>query len=490
MTEENMRRVLEIGVMLSAERDIGRLMEKILQCVMELAECDAGTVYLLEGGALHFRIMRNNTLGTCAGGDGREPDLPPVPMRRENVCALALMEGRTLLIDDVYESDICDFSGPRSYDAITGYRTRSMLVVPMVSREGEKLGVIQLINAMDRGGNVRPFREDMALVLESVASQAAITVRNVRYIRQIRELFHSFVRMLSAAVDERTPYNASHSRHMAAYGERFIDYLDRRGIMRIDAPRREELIISIWLHDIGKLVTPLEVMNKAARLRPEQRAEIQNRLEVIALRGEIRELRGELTAEEHAGLLRDIEDARALIDEADTAGFQTDGRLEALEALARREYTDARGAARPWLTPEELSMLSIRRGTLSPRERKIMEHHVELTDSLLSKISFPEDLRHVRDWASRHHEYLNGTGYPRGLRGEEIPPEVRIITILDVFDALSAPDRPYKKGMPVERALGILSDMARKEGKLDVALTDAFIESRCWETEIGEAVKR
>ncbi len=485
-----MRRVLEIGVMLSAERDIGRLMEKILQCVMELAECDAGTVYLLEGGALHFRIMRNNTLGTCAGGDGREPDLPPVPMRRENVCALALMEGRTLLIDDVYESDICDFSGPRSYDAITGYRTRSMLVVPMVSREGEKLGVIQLINAMDRGGNVRPFREDMALVLESVASQAAITVRNVRYIRQIRELFHSFVRMLSAAVDERTPYNASHSRHMAAYGERFIDYLDRRGIMRIDAPRREELIISIWLHDIGKLVTPLEVMNKAARLRPEQRAEIQNRLEVIALRGEIRELRGELTAEEHAGLLRDIEDARALIDEADTAGFQTDGRLEALEALARREYTDARGAARPWLTPEELSMLSIRRGTLSPRERKIMEHHVELTDSLLSKISFPEDLRHVRDWASRHHEYLNGTGYPRGLRGEEIPPEVRIITILDVFDALSAPDRPYKKGMPVERALGILSDMARKEGKLDVALTDAFIESRCWETEIGEAVKR
>ena len=485
-----MRRVLEIGVMLSAERDIGRLMEKILQCVMELAECDAGTVYLLEGGALHFRIMRNNTLGTCAGGDGREPDLPPVPMRRENVCALALMEGRTLLIDDVYESDICDFSGPRSYDAITGYRTRSMLVVPMVSREGEKLGVIQLINAMDRGGNVRPFREDMALVLESVASQAAITVRNVRYIRQIRELFHSFVRMLSAAVDERTPYNASHSRHMAAYGERFIDYLDRRGIMRIDAPRREELIISIWLHDIGKLVTPLEVMNKAARLRPEQRAEIQNRLEVIALRGEIRELRGELTAEEHAGLLRDIEDARALIDEADTAGFQTDGRLEALEALARREYTDARGAARPWLTPEELSMLSIRRGTLSPRERKIMEHHVELTDSLLSKISFPEDLRHVRDWASRHHEYLNGTGYPRGLKGEEIPPEVRIITILDVFDALSAPDRPYKKGMPVERALGILSDMARKEGKLDVALTDAFIESRCWETEIGEAVKR
>ena len=206
MRQDDMRKVLEIGVMLSEEQDPNRLLEKILECVMELARCDAGTLYLLDKDSLRFKIMRNHALHTYEGGNGVDPGLPPVPLSRENVCAFSLLENRTVRIEDVRRCGAYDFSGPIRYDAITGYHTQSMLVVPMRNREGDSIGVLQLINAMDEGGAVRAFPEDMTLVLESIASQAAITIQNVRYLREIKELFRSFVRVMSSAVDERTPY--------------------------------------------------------------------------------------------------------------------------------------------------------------------------------------------------------------------------------------------------------------------------------------------
>lgn len=226
MTQAEINKLLNVGVLLSSERDLNRLLTHILSSVMELSHCDAGTLYLLEGDTLRFRIMRNDTLNTYSGGDGTLPDLPPVPLTPENVCARALLESRTIHVADVTNSPDYDFSGSARYDAMTGYHTRSMLAVPMRSRSGENLGVLQLINAMDGAGNVCPFPGEMALVLESVASQAAITIQNVRYIREIQELFRSFVRVMSSAIDERSPYNGSHTRHMAAYCEKFLDYLN------------------------------------------------------------------------------------------------------------------------------------------------------------------------------------------------------------------------------------------------------------------------
>ncbi len=169
------------------------------------------------------------------------------------------------------------------------------------------------------------------------------------------------------------------------------------------------------------------------------------------------------------------------MEEIDTAGYLPDEKLAALSRLGEEKWLDEEGTAHPWIEEEELAMLSIRRGTLSEQERQIMEEHVQVTDKLLSQIQFSNDLSHVREWAAGHHELLNGSGYPRHLSGEEIPMESRIITILDIFDALVADDRPYKPGMPVEKALSILEAMAEKEGKLDSRLTRLFIESRCWE---------
>lgn len=476
-----MEKILKVGVLLSSERDLNCLLERILKCVMELAVCDAGTLYLKEGDTLRFEIMRNDTLKTYAGGNGQKPDLPPVPLHRGNVCAMALLEDRTICIEDVKNNKEYDFSGPIRYDAMTGYNTRSMLVVPMRNREGERIGVLQLINALDAEGRVCAFAQDMALVVESVASQAAITIQNVRYIEEIKDLIQSFVRVMSAAIDERTPYNASHARHMAECGDRFVDYLGTcEGQKKFSAEEKEEFLMSILLHDIGKLVTPLEVMNKAKRLLPGQQTAFLHRMEVIRLRTEIEHLSGRITLEEKEARLCRVQDAQRLVEEINSAGLVKDEMLEALDRVKEETYVGEDGKSHPWIEPEEYAMLSIRKGTLSKEERKTMEEHVSVTDRLLSQIHFSGNLSHVREWAAAHHEFLNGTGYPRHRTKEEIPFEVRIITILDIFDSLVADDRPYKRAMPVERALSILTAMAEQEGKLDPELTRLFVESRCW----------
>lgn len=474
-----MEKVLEVGVALSAERSPVRLMERILDCVMELAHCDGGTLYLLDGDALRFQVMRSRTLPPGQ-------DMPPVPLNKENVCALALLENRTLCIDDVYHCPWHDFSGPIRYDARTGYRTQSMLVVPMRGRDGKALGVLQLINALDGAGSACPFAPEMALVLESVASQAAVALQNVRYIRQIQELFESFVRVMSAAIDRRSPYNAEHSRRMAANGERFAAFLNARAKQAgreppFPPPRRVEFIMSIWLHDVGKVVTPLEVMDKAARLTPLMETRLRARLREIRLLARLARLEGRADDGETDGVCRALDEAERRVGELNGADFITQEQLEWLDGLRARTYADEAGRRLPWLEDEEYQMLSIRKGTLSAQERRTMEEHVTVTDELLAQIRFSPELSHVREWAAAHHEKLNGTGYPKGLAGDAIPFEVRILTILDIFDALVADDRPYKPGKSVEEAARILGFMVR-DGELDAELTRLFLESRCWES--------
>ena len=486
MTRDDMQKVLEIGISLSEEKDFNRLLEKILEQVMEITNCDAGTLYLKDGDFLKFKIMRNDTMKTYQGGDGKDPGLPPVPITRQSVCALALLEDHTICVEDVRNSENYDFSGPIRYDAMTGYHTQSILVVPMHNRRGTSVGVLQLINAMDKDGKVCAFGQDMVMVVESIASQAAITIQNMMYIEDIRGLFQSFVKVMSSAIDERTPYNASHTRHMEQYGSHFIKYLNQKsreenGKCLFTPAQEEELLMSVWLHDVGKLVTPLEVMNKAARLTEEQKKEIFHRYEVMELKNKLALLEEKQSAEEAERQAQEIAKARELVERINSAGFLPEEALQQLLVLGEAVFSDGNGNQMPFLTPEERKLLSIRKGTLSEEERKIMENHVVITEKLLSEIRFTSDYSHVREWASSHHEYLDGSGYPKQLKGQEVPMEVRINTILDIFDALIADDRPYKPGMPVDKALTILTIMAEKEGKLDPQLTKQFVESRCWE---------
>lgn len=483
MKNEDITKILNVGIMLSSERDLNKLLDKILSSVMDIANCDGGTLYLLNNDKLYFTIMRNHTMNVYKGGDGKLPQIPPVDINSKSLCAISLLSGKTINISDVYDCDEYDLTGPKEYDGINNYHTKSLIAVPMINREGDKLGVLQLVNAKAKNGNICAFGDEIMLVLESVASQAALAIQNVKYIKEIKNLFDSFVKAFVSAIEERSPYNGNHTKHMVEYGDKFIDWLNKNvDNIYFDEEHKKEFLMSVWLHDVGKLVIPLEVMDKNKRLTPEQHVEFNHRMEVIELIGMVHKVSPMYF--DFDSLKNDIEAAKTLVESANKAGFVTDDKIDELRKLTEKTYINLNNETHPWLTQDEFEMLSIRKGTLSTEERDVMQSHASMTDKLLSQIEFTDDFSHVRDWASSHHEFLSGEGYPHHLSKKDIPKEVRMLTILDIFEALTAKDRPYKKGMPVEKALMILKDMAEKEGKLDKSLVDDFTKSKCWESEI------
>lgn len=480
MRSEPMKRLLDICIALSAERDREALLFRILEAAMDLTACDAGTLYLLEGEELRFCRMETRSLKIRQGGPDSPISLPPVPLTPSHICARAVLEHVLINVPDVKHDDRFDFSGALRYDAMTGYDTRSMLVVPLSNDRGKLIGVLQLINALDGSGKFTAFTEDMELPVSALASQAAISLTNMQYADRVQALLDSLVRTLSAAIDKRTPYNANHSRNMARYAEAFLNWLDASGNeWHFDTDARREFLMSVWLHDVGKLVVPLEVMDKESRLGPGLER-IETRFSVMELLDRIAQLEGRLSEAEAARQAALRTEGLALIRSVNTAGFLPDDKLAAIHELANNTYTDETGVLRPWLTEEEHTALSVRKGTLTAEERNIMESHVTVTAQLLREVSFPAEYSHVAEWASAHHELLNGRGYPDHRTADSLPREVRLLTVLDVFDALTATDRPYKPPMPVEKALAILHSMA-DEGSLDGGILALFEQSRAWE---------
>ena len=477
---KQMKRLLDVCSALSAERNREALLFYILDTAMDLTHCDGGTLYLLEEDGLHFCRMVTRSFGIRQGGDESPITLPPVPLNPSHVCARAVLEKTLINVPDVRLDTRFDFSGAARYDAMTGYTTRSMLVFPLTNDRGSIIGVLQLINALTTQGEITSFPEDIEPLVNALASQAAISLTNMQYASNVQALLDSFVRAMSTAIDQRTPYNANHSRNMARYAENFLNWLDETGNeWKFDENRRREFLLSVWLHDVGKLTIPLEVMDKESRLGPALK-DVEHRFSTMALLDRIAFLEGRMTSKEAIVLSVKRADALALIKRANTAGFLPDDMLEAITALGTHTYTNEIGDVLPWLTEEELACLSVRKGTLTAAERDIMESHVTLTAKILDEVSFPKEYANVPLWAASHHELLNGKGYPDHCSADSIPPEVRLLTILDVFDALTAKDRPYKPGMPVEKALSILHSMV-DEGSIDKNILALFEQSQAWE---------
>ncbi|MFZ5645397.1 MAG: HD domain-containing phosphohydrolase [Bacillota bacterium] len=491
--------LLSIGIALSAEKNHNRLLEMILSGARKITNADAGTLYLCEKDRLVFKILHNNTMKTFKGGNGEAVDIPPVRLVKENVSAYVAITGKTVNISDVYNAEGFDFSGPRNYDKITGYRTKSMLVVPMENHESQIIGVLQLINAIDWvSGEVVPFEPGHQRVIESLASQAAIALTNAKLISDIEKLFDSFVKMITTAIDARTPYNANHSRRVAQLAGELARAINESGEEpwsgeKFSDERLEQLVMAGWLHDIGKVATPLEVMNKAARLDArldlvlqrfdyvyQQKVSDWYRQRFTLLEsGDLAGLEG-LDADCRNGLEL-IKEARDLVVKAnDPSTFIDDELAGKLSGIASFTYHDINGRELPCLTEEELDMLTVKKGTLTEKERVVMEEHVTITERMLEKIPFIRKYADIPMFSSMHHEHLDGKGYPKGLAGGEIPLEARILALVDVYDALTAGDRPYKKAMPVEDALRILGFMV-KDGKLDEKLFNLFKSSRPWD---------
>lgn len=478
MKEISVSQLLDISIALSSEKDGDLLLENILTTAMDWTDCDGGSLYIFKENFLHFELMITRSSGILKGGKHEPITLPPVPITRANVCACAVLDRSLINVANIYDSKFYDFSGLRRYDELTGYHTQSMLVVPMENDKSEIIGVLQLINALDADGNTVPFPAESERLLMALTSLAAISLTNMNYAIEVRELLDSLVGGLSTAIDARTPYNVNHTRNMAQNAARFLDWLDTadRGWQMTEAEKRQ-FLLSVRLHDVGKLTMPLEVMDKESRLGAVGLERVCNRLRSIALLERLRALE---EGRDPSEVLEQLEQARALVESINVVGFLQDEKLAEVEELAARRYVDEYGETQPWLTQEEIQSLSVRKGTLTQEERKIMEQHVSMTTRILSEVKFHGEYSFVPKWAGEHHEFLNGTGYPKGLKGDEISRETRLLTILDVFDALTARDRPYKPPLPLDKALGILHNMVR-DGQLDGEILEMFEESRAWE---------
>ncbi|MDE7434702.1 MAG: HD domain-containing protein [Lachnospiraceae bacterium] len=478
---KDFKKILNIGIQLSTEKDRNRLLTSILENGMEITNCDASTLYLYENDQLVFKIMKTTSMGVSRGVNG-EPidDMPPVPMTGENVCTYTALHREVVNIPDVYNSDQFDFSGPKRYDALIGYHTGSLLVIPLENNENELLGVLQLINAMDQDGNIIPFDKQYDIIIRSLGSMAAIELTNLAYMDELKAQLYSFVEALTTALDERTPYNAAHTRNVEKYAGILADYITalyEKGEYSegFDRERKEQLQLAALLHDIGKMVIPLSIMNRATRLDKDIKA-VEVRFEHLKSLYEIDMLRHRITAEEYAHHIADLESELAFIHEIDGMGFLDDENCEHVCRLAQKQHVQENGIVTKYITEQEAKYLCIRKGTLTEEDRKEMENHVVMTEKILSKVRFNKNYAMVPKWAASHHEFLDGSGYPKHLTGEELELETQILTVADIYDALTATDRPYKKPIPQGKALDILRDMAA-EGKINRQLVNWLAEA-------------
>ncbi len=476
LTERQFEEVLEMGILLTIEKNHDCLFELIMENAMAITNCDGGTLYLYENHELHFKIMRTESLGISKGGDGEETHMPPVPLREENVCAYSAIHEEVVNIADVYNSDKFDFSGPRKYDALTGYHTKSMLVIPLRNHEGELIGVLQLINAIENG-EIVPFDPGYEKVVMSLASQASISISNLRYLGEVKDMMYSYAETMATIIDERTPYNGNHTKNVTHYTVDFVDYLNElheAGLYEgfFDENRREQLMLAASLHDIGKMSIPLSIMNKSTKLGTLLQG-IIDRYKLLGCYYKIDYYEKRISHEEYEEKAAYLSEAQNLVEEVNAAPALPEELEPKIRELAECVYHGVDGEEVAYLNEEEAECLLIKRGTLTLAERKIMENHVVVTHNILSKINFSTHYDKVPKWAGAHHEFLDGSGYPNHLTEKDLPVEVRILSLADIFEALVAVDRPYKKPMSIDKALGILTSMA-EEGKLDKKLVSMF----------------
>lgn len=498
-TAEQLQNLVSIGIALSAEQDRNKLLEMILSETRRISNADAGTLYLVEGQFLRIKIMHNETLHTYLGGKGEEIPLPPVPITPEYVSGHVALTGESVNLPNIRSTGRFNFSGPRKYDKMTGYKTVSMLVIPLKDHLGEIIGVLQLLNAKDKfGKKVIPFDPVYQTVIEALSSLAAIALTNQKLVQEIESMFESFVQVMVTTIEARTPYNATHTSNVYQLAYQIAQAINTSQTEHfagtfLDDERLKQLSMAAWLHDIGKITTPLEVMNKATRLDtrfPLVLKRFDLLMEQItnqSLRLQLEHWRnnqGTHAIKEEKSCrkrLKQLKEAKDLVICANNSSTVITPEIhDRLEKIAGLSFIGDDGRESPLLTPEELECLTIPRGTLTDTERKIMEGHVLATEKMLSKLVFTKKLLPVPRLACMHHESLDGKGYPYGLKGDQIPLEARILGMVDIFDALTASDRPYKKGVPVEKALEIMEQMAQ-EGKLDRNLISLFAESKIWE---------
>ena len=500
-----------IGASLSAERDINRLLESILTAAKVVTRADGGTLYrVTDEGTLRFEIVRTTSLQYYLGGTSGNPvPFYPIQLRdaqgRPNhgmVAAYAALTGKTVNVGDAYSEQGFDFSGTRNFDKKTGYRSQSFLTVPMKNHENEIIGVLQLINAEGaRPGEIGTFSASDQRLAESLASQAAIALTNRMLINQLEALFESLIKLINTAIDEKSPYTGGHCERVPTLTMMLAEAANETGEgpladFAMSDRDRYELKIAGLLHDCGKITTPVHVVDKATKLQTiydrihvlDTRFEVLKRdAEVAALREQaVLAARGAPRAQQDAvearlrERLSQLDDDWRFLRTCNVGGeAMRDEDIERVRRIAQCRWTDVAGNDSPFLSEEEVGNLTIRAGTLTQEERKIINYHIVSTINMLEALPWPKHLLHVPEYAGGHHERMDGKGYPKGLTREQMSVQARIMGIADIFEALTAKDRPYKKGKTLTESLQILGRF-KLNGHVDPDLFDVFVRRKVY----------
>ena len=498
-----------IGVALSQERDINRLLETILVAAKNLTRADGGTLYRLVDDRLHFEIMRNDSLAIAMGGtSGTAIPFYPIPLHDKDgnpnltmIAAYVAINDRTVNIADAYTEEGFDFSGTRNFDKRTGYRSTSFLTVPMKNHEGEIIGVLQLLNAIDAGtGAVTVFSDEDRRLAESLASQAAIALTNRLLIQQLEVLFESLIELINTAIDDKSPYTGGHCKRVPTLTMMLAEaaHASAEGPLasfRMTDKDRYELKIAGLLHDCGKITTPVHVVDKATKLQTifDRIALVDTRFEVLKREAEAAMLRAVLAAreagdasseararEDFAARVRQYDDDREFLRRTNVGGERMSPEDQArVSRIAQYAWTGPKGTPERFLTRDEEANLNIPYGTLNPKEREVINHHIVATIKMLEALPWPRHLVNVPEYAGGHHERMDGKGYPRGLTRAQMSVQARIMGIADIFEALTAKDRPYKPGKTLSESIAILAKF-KENGHIDPDLFDIFVKERVY----------
>ena len=501
------RELNRIGIALSAEKDIDRLQSFILTTMRQLTHADGASLWLKmeEDGApkLFLASSQNHSI------DKNTYDAFTVPVDERTVVGYAVSVGTSQIYEDAYNPPPGKPVGGRSFDTQFGYRTKSMLTVPMRNYKNDVVGAVQLINAKRRfetrltaenvNTEVISFQPDDVEMIESIASQAAVAIDNKNLIDSIQALFDGFVEASVTAIEQRDPSTAGHSGRVEGLTTSLARAVNEIATgkyrdVHLTEDQMKELRYACLLHDFGKVGVREHILVKAKKLIPGQLEVIKARFEFIERSLQVKYAMEKLEAlqagkngqtleEIDLRLRREIEQLNDWVQSivvANEPSVMPEDKASTLEFLATQTYVDIAGRPHPMLEPQEFRFLSIRKGTLDPQERLEMESHVTHSFHFLTKIPWTPVMRGIPEIAYGHHEKLDGSGYPRRLAGEQIPLQARMMTISDIYDALTAQDRPYKRAVSTTVALDILHEEAG-QGKLDGDLLEIFVNKRIYQ---------
>jgi HD-GYP domain-containing protein (c-di-GMP phosphodiesterase class II) len=513
--EQQVRNLSDIGLALSKEKNMDKLLEMILLEAKRISNSDGGTLYMMtDDKRLRFEIMMTDSLNFHMGGtSGKEIPFYPVKLYGEDgtpnknmIAAYVGITGETVNIPDAYEAEGFDFSGTKAFDQKTGYRSKSFLTVPLKNHEDEIIGVLQLLNAQDgKTGEIIPFSAKVQETVEALASQAAVAITNKNLIRDLEDLFESFIKLIASAIDEKSPYTGGHCARVPEITMMLAEAVNNSNEgpfkdVHFSEQELYELRIAAWLHDCGKVTTPEYVVDKGTKLETifDRIHVIETRFEVLKRDTEVQMLKKMLRIERDSSLseqdkkfqvsalrrkyrkrIQQLEADLAFIREVNIGGeFMSEEKKDRVRKVSKYRLR-MNGQTGNFLTDEEVYNLCIPRGTLTPEERKIINDHIVMTIKMLEKLPYPKHLRNIPELAGGHHEKLDGTGYPKGLTKDEMSIQARIMAIADIFEALTASDRPYKKGKKLSDAMRILGFM-RNDAHIDADLFDVFIKEKIY----------